>query len=179
MNAPAPPPQSSGSGIAAGVAAAIAAAVAIAAPLAMKWEGYAPKTYNDPAGIPTWCYGETEKRLSEDPAYIYSKAECATLLRARMQRDYAPRLAKCLPEIVHNKYVFGALIDASYNAGWAAVCKSRMAQHIRAGDLYSGCISLDGWYVTARNRKTGQRIKLRGLVSRRLDEQRVCLQGLA
>jgi lysozyme len=178
MNAPPPAPPGK-----LGIAAAIAAAVAIAAPLAMKWEGYAPKQYLDPAKIPTWCYGETEKRLSEDPAYIYSKAECATLLRARMAKDYAPRLIECLPQLRESdkiaRFVGGALLDASYNAGWAAVCKSRMAQHIRAGDLYSGCISLEGWYVTARNRRTGERIKLRGLVNRRLDEKRVCLQGVS
>jgi lysozyme len=171
-------PPKTGVGPKAGIAAAIAAAVAIAAPLAMKWEGFAPKQYLDPARIPTWCYGETEKRLSADPSYIYSKAECATLLRERMKRDYAPRIAKCLPEVIHNRFVFGALIDASYNAGWNAVCKSRMAAHIKAGDLYSGCISLEGWYVTARNRQTGKRIKLRGLVNRRLDEKAVCLKGL-
>jgi lysozyme len=101
-------------------------------PLAAKWEGYSPTVYKDSAGIPTYCYGETEM-LRHDPAHIYAKTECMALLRSRMQRDYAPKIAACLPEIVGNRFVFGALIDASYNAGPIAVCRSPMAQLIRAG----------------------------------------------
>jgi GH24 family phage-related lysozyme (muramidase) len=62
------------------LAACIAAACAIAAPLAAKWEGYSPTVYKDSAGIPTYCYGETEM-LRHDPARIYAKTECMALLR--------------------------------------------------------------------------------------------------
>lgn len=167
--------QDTGSG--AGLAAAIAAAVLVAAPLAQKWEGYSGKVYKDPVGIPTWCYGETEQKLSDDPTYIYSKAECATLLRARMKKDYAPRVAECLPQVVSNRYVFGALIDASYNAGWAAVCKSFKPLVLKGG-MQAVCNGFEGWYVSAKNRKTGVRRIYPGLVSRRKDEAAVCRQGL-
>jgi lysozyme len=144
----------------------------------MKWEGFAAKPYLDPASIKTGCFGETE-----DPAYledrIYSRSECGDQLRKRLARDYAPRIAKCLPEIVQNRFVFGALLDASYNAGWAAVCNSRMAVSVRAGNLRAACNGLEGWYVTARNRQTGVRVRLRGLERRRLDEKATCLRGLA
>lgn len=163
-----------------GTAAAIAAAVLIASGLAAKWEGYASKQYKDPAGIPTWCYGETEK-LKKDPTYIYSKSECMDLLRQRMKADYAPRIAECLPEIVNNRYVFGALIDASYNAGWAAVCRSPMAQNIKAGKIKDACMIMPSWYVTATHRVNGKRVGkpflLQGLVNRRKDERDTCLLG--
>jgi GH24 family phage-related lysozyme (muramidase) len=97
--------------------AIIALAVLVAAPLAATWEGYRGKAYYDPAHILTVCYGETEHI---DPAKIYSKDECVAKLRTRMANDYAPRIAKCLPEVVNERRVkvFAALLDASYNAGW-------------------------------------------------------------
>jgi lysozyme len=149
--------------------------VLIAEPLGARWEGTVLKPYLDPAGILTVCRGETEYIELR----IYSNEECAKMHRERLARDYAPRLAKCLPQIavMERVKVFGALLDASYNAGWAAVCKSRMADLMRAGQWVAACKAIDGWYVTARNRKTGVRVKLKGLVSRRRDEMRVCLQG--
>ena len=165
----------SGARAGAAVAACIAAACAIAAPLATHWEGFVPKARVDPVGIPTYCFGETE---GVDPARIYSQSECAGLLRKRMARDYAPRIAACLPAIIPNRFVFGALIDASYNAGWKGVCASRMAASIRAGDLRAACSGFDGWFVTARDRRTGVRVRLKGLVNRRRDERAACQKGL-
>lgn len=173
------------------LAACITAACAIAAPLAAKWEGYAPKVYRDPANIATYCYGETE---NVDPSRIYGKDECAVLLRQRMARDYAPRIAECLPEIAPNRFIFGALVDSSYNAGWAGVCASPMAALIKAGELAKACNALPGWYVTARYRGKARpesamraagwywtggawRKKFPGLVNRRNDEKAVCLKG--
>lgn len=151
---------------------AIALAVTIAATLAAKWEGYVPKAQDDPAAIPTYCYGETE---NVDPLRVYSKDECGELLRKRLAQDYAPKLLECLPEIADRPNVFGALLDASYNAGWQAVCKSRMAVSIHAGKWREACEGLRGWFVTARNRKTGVRVTLKGLVNRRNDEANTCL----
>lgn len=173
-------PRGSGGKVAAGagVAVIIAGLVAAAAPLATKWEGYRGKAYLDPAHILTQCYGETE---GVDPSRIYSKDECAAKLRKRMAKDYAPALLACLPELMDPKrqFVGGALLDASYNAGPAAVCKSPMAAEIRAGNWRQACDRLPGWYVTARNRKTGVRVRLPGLVNRRNDERLVCLRGAA
>jgi lysozyme len=157
--------------------AVIAAAVLVAAPLATQFEGYVSKAKPDPVGIPTYCYGETE---NVDPTRIYSKSECAALLRARMAADYAPKLIAptCLPQIADNRFVFGALLDASYNAGPAAVCKSRMAASIKAGDIAGACKGLIGWYTTAKDRKTGVRKQLPGLVKRRNAEAAVCATPL-
>lgn len=156
-------------------AAVIAAAVLIAAPLATHFEGYVSRARPDPVGIPTVCYGETE---NVDPTRIYSKDECAVKLRGRMARDYAPKLlaSSCLPQLGDplRRNVFGALLDAAYNAGPAAVCKSRMAVSIRSGDWGAACAGLVGWYVTGRDRRTGQRIRLKGLVLRREAEAATC-----
>jgi lysozyme len=156
-------------------AIAIAAAVAIAAPLAQQWEGYRGKAYLDPVKVLTQCYGET---VDVDPARIYSKDECAAKLRKRMAANYAPPILKCIPSLVDHHVAFGAVLDASYNAGPVAVCKSPMARAFNAGDYKRGCKALLDWYVTAKDRKTGVRVKLRGLVNRRAAEYRVCVTGL-
>jgi len=175
------------------LAACIAAACAVAAPIAARWEGFSPKVYRDPANIATYCYGETE---NVDPARIYSKDECAVLLRERMARDYAPRIAACLPAVAPNRFIFGALLDASYNAGWQGVCQSPAARLIKGGELAKACNTLPIWYVTGRWRGpvrspekmraagwrwtgTAWRKTFPGLVSRRKDEKTVCLKGAA
>lgn len=136
-----------------------------------------PNVYLDAAGIPTFCFGDTEKQLV-DPTWVYSKDQCAILLRERMKRDYAPKLAACLPQLLDRRYlnISAALLDASYNAGTKAVCSSRMANYIKAGQWRAACNSFDGWYTTARNRKTGVRVTLKGLQLRRIDEKNFCLK---
>lgn len=155
------------------IAACIAAACAVAVPYIMQSEGLRTRPYKDPVGIPTVCFGETNV-----PMRVYTRDECGALLRRQLARRYAPKVLACLPQLSapNRRNEFAAMIDSSYNAGPAAVCKSRMARHIRNGDWYAACVSLDGWYVTARDRRTGQRIRLRGLVKRRIEMKHLCLR---
>jgi len=158
---------------------AIAATIAVTIPLTQRWEGYVGKTYLDPANIPTQCYGETK---DIDPSVIYSKDQCATKLRKRLAADYAPVLAKCMPVMVGpdwEKYtqVYAALLDASYNAGPERVCV-RFAPVVNVGEIKAVCDALPGWFITARDRKTGVRKVYKGLINRRNHERQVCLKGL-
>jgi lysozyme len=126
-----------------------------------------------PVKIPTVCYGETNVAMR-----VYSRDECGTLLRHQLARKYAPPILKCIPGLVDpaRRNEFAAMIDSSYNAGPVAVCKSPAAQHMRAGRYKSGCTAIRGWYTTARDRRTGQRIRLRGLVIRRNHAADLCLR---
>ena len=163
-----------GNGSPQGWGAAIAAACIVCLPLTAGKEGLVLKPRPDPAAIITWCYGETQGK----PLEVYTKDQCGTLLRERMGRDYAPKVLACLPALAapRRRHEFAALIDASYNAGPVAVCNSRMVASMKAGNWTAGCNGFVGWYTTARNRKTGQRIQLRGLVIRRADERALCLR---
>jgi lysozyme len=174
LEEPQPPKPPKDVGSRSGTAAIIAAACLVCLPLTQVKEGLSLKPYKDPAAIVTWCYGETEGK----PLAIYTKDQCGQLLRERMARDYAPKVLACLPQLAapERRHEFAALIDASYNAGPVAVCKSAMVIRMRAGNWVGGCNAFEGWYTTARNRQTGQRIQLRGLVIRRLDEKRLCLR---
>lgn len=156
--------------------AAIAAAVAVAAPLTMSHEGYRGKVYLDPAKIATQCFGETQ---DIDPSRIYSKEQCATKLRARMAKDYAPALVECMPGLAGEEWkrftnVYGAMLDASYNTGPSPVCK-RFALTFNTGRYWEACNLFPGWYTTAKNRVTGVRREFPGLVRRRKEEKALCL----
>lgn len=147
-------------------APAIIAAVALVAALTASSEGLRTKPYRDPVGIPTVCYGDTEVQMR-----TYSANECANLLIARLQRDYAPAVLACVPALSDHRYAFAASIDAAYNAGKAAFCRSRMARSFNAGQWRQGCEGFRGWYVTAGGKVYS------GLVRRREAERSLCLSG--
>lgn len=169
-------------------------------PLTKTSEGEALRPYRDPANIVTWCYGETQGPHKSR----YTPPECAALLQNRLASQYAPKVIACAPELAEPKYVhiFAALLDASYNAGPAAVCTSPMVKAVHSGDFEAACnaftaryvvegISTPGWFTTARYRGpakpaavmrahgwawTGKNWRkiLPGLVTRRQKEMRLC-----
>jgi lysozyme len=100
----------------------------------------------------------------------YTPQECQVLLEARQQHDYAPAVLKCAPGLVDRKHAFAASIDAAYNAGVAAFCRSPMARRFNAGDWAGGCDAFSNWYTTAKGKR------LRGLVRRRAAERALCLK---
>jgi lysozyme len=177
-----------------GIGALCVAAAAACLSLTQASEGERLKPYKDPANIVTWCFGETEGK----PKDRYTSAECAGLLRNRLAKDYAPKIAACVPQVANERRikVFAALLDAAYNAGPDAVCKSPMRARIVAGDLAGSCSAYVGWYVTARYRGKPQptaamrkagwtwtgkfwRKQLPGLVTRRQKEAALCRGGFA
>jgi GH24 family phage-related lysozyme (muramidase) len=161
----------------AGIAASVTIAVSVCLPLTMRSEGVRTVPYLDPAHIRTVCYGETQ--AIEDR--VYSRGECGDMLRARLAQDYAHRLVECMPELVEEPYpgtVFAALLDASYNAGPLSVCR-KFAPLFNARWITATCAALPGWYVTARDRRSGAIRHLRGLEDRRRREQRLCLGQMA
>lgn len=172
--------------IGAGVIGAAAAATAVILPTTMTNEGFRSHVYLDPARIPTYCFGDTK-----DPkwGHTYSRSECAQLLKTRMVRDYAVPITNCVPQLADPRHLhqFAASIDAAYNAGTAAFCRSPMAASFRAGDWKGGCLKFVGWYATAElPRPNGLSCRLLnngkwscelpGLVRRRQEESAACLK---
>ena len=170
MADPQPPQRPSNKGT---IATAIVAAVAISAAVTASYEGLRTKPYYDPAHIETVCYGETERAMRS-----YSPAECLALLKDRQAANYAPAIAKCVPAFAdqRHRYAFAASIDASYNAGISAFCRSRMARTFNAGSWQHGCDLFLGWYATARI--NGKPTPLKGLQRRREAERALCLRDL-
>ena len=103
---------------------------------------------------------------------VYSADECRVLLMSRQRADYAPAVLKCVPALAMRRDAFAAAIDASYNAGIGAFCRSPMARRFEAGDWAGGCNAFRGWRTTAKGRA------LPGLVRRREAERALCLKGV-
>lgn len=147
--------------------ALIAAAVLLSVPLATHFEGLRTRPNPDPADpkLTQVCYGDTKVAMR-----VYTADECAVLLTARQQRDYAPAVLKCVPAIGDKPKMFAASIDAAYNAGVAAFCRSPMAKRFNAGDWLGGCTAFRDWYTTAKGKV------FPGLVKRRQAEQTLCYE---
>ena len=151
------------------IVAACAAACVAVIPFTASFEGEVRHPYRDPAGILTWCYGQTQGK----PELVYTHTQCGDMLRGDLANKYAPKVIACIPQLVapERRHMFEALIDAAYNAGPAAVCRSPMARAARAGQWIKACNSFPGWYISARGRVYP------GLVRRRLAEKALCLRG--
>ncbi|MBL8773341.1 MAG: lysozyme [Phenylobacterium sp.] len=152
--------------VAKGVAAVFAAA-ALAIPVIAEFEGYVPKAYKDPVGIPTACYGSTAGIEMER---TYSDAECARRL-ADDAATHGLEIAHCLPANLPTE-VRAAFTSFAFNVGSNRFCASGVARKANAGDLRGACADLSRW-VYAGGRQ------LSGLVRRRAAERALCERGLA
>lgn len=148
----------------AATAAGLAAALALATPLVVKWEGIRNDPYNDIVGVRTVCVGETNVAMRR-----YSTPECLAMLNKALTNRYAADVARCTPIIADKPYLFAAAISLSYNIGTAAYCRSTVARRFNAGDFVGACNGFLSWsYAGGR--------QVQGLLNRRRDERKLCLQ---
>lgn len=140
----------------------------LAVSLVGAWEGLRTVAYRDLVNVPTVCYGETRGVKMGDR---YTKAECDAMLGEGL-RDFEKGMRKCLdqPDSIPDK-TYVAFLSFSYNVGVGAFCKSTLVRKANAGDLRGACNELPRW------NKAGGRV-VKGLVNRRKDELRICLEGL-
>lgn len=148
-----------------------------------KWEGegqnvvYADKLAR---GLPTVCKGIT-KYTSPYPVVVgdyWSDARCAEVEKLVIEKGQLA-LADCLTNPNVNQNTFDALSSHGHHFGAPSTCASRALVLINQGRIKEGCRALawgpDGrpvWaYVT--NDK-GQKVFVRGLHLRQLDEARLC-----
>lgn len=141
-----------------------AAAVALVA----SWEGVKTVAYKDIVGVPTVCFGETRGVKMGDR---YSMDDCRAMLGdALVEFEQGMRACLTQPDAIPDKpYV--SFLSLSYNIGTRAFCGSTVARKANAGDIKGACNSIPAW-----NRAGGRVVK--GLVNRRAEEQRICLEGI-
>ena len=96
------------------------------------------------------------------------------MLRKDLVEKYAPAVVRCAPTLNDPKRlnVLVAALDASYNAGTGAFCRSPMAANFRVKNWREGCLRFIGWRDTAKG------AALPGLVTRRRKESALCMKGL-
>lgn len=145
-------------------------AVAMGAAVALigGYEGLRLNSYQDVIGVWTACYGETR---GIRPGMKFTKAECdAQFAKGLVEFETGMRACLKRPDAIPIKpYI--AFLSLSYNIGLGAFCKSSVARYANAGDLRAACNRIPAF------NKAGGRV-VRGLVSRRGDEQKYCLSGL-
>lgn len=152
-------------------------------PFTKEWEGLDLVAKRDPIGTGhplTYCYGETQADGPARAGQHFTPAQCDAKLASSLP-IYLKPLQACIKPAVPVK-VMAATLDAAYNAGTAAVCKSPMVARMNAGDMTGAC---DAFYTkNARGQPTGWYIRasgrvVKGLINRRAAEKKLCFQGVA
>lgn len=136
--------------------------------LVAAWEGLSLVVYKDIVGVETYCYGETS---NPEPAKHYTVEECNRLLGDRLLQ-FNEAVTRCTKGAQLPDKVRIAFVSLAYNIGSGAFCGSTLARKASAGDLRGACEELPKW------NKAGGRV-VRGLTNRRIEERRICLEGLA
>lgn len=150
----------------AGIGVTVAGSLAIG--VVGGFEGLRTKAYRDSVGIPTVCFGETRGVKMGDS---YSVEDCKAMLGDALV-DFEHGMRACLkaPDAIPDKpYV--SFLSLSYNIGQRAFCGSSVARLANAGNLRGACDAILAW------NKAGGRI-LKGLVNRRQQERKLCLEGI-
>lgn len=143
--------------------AGFAAVLVLALGFVAHHEGYVPRTYSDPIGIPTACYGHTGADVT--PGREFSRAECDALLHGDLGKAYA-YVTRCITAPMKD-YQAAALTSFAFNVGGPAVCRSTLAKLANQGRWAEACAQLDRWVYAGKR-------KLPGLVKRRAAERAMC-----
>lgn len=161
----------------AALASGLGVVALVATYLAGPWEGKENLAYYDRLGkVWTVCYGETKGVKAGDR---HSDQACLRMLYDRLDRDYRRPLARCIDNFDALPLSLQAsLLDAGYNLGVGAICKSTAAKRAMAKN-YRGACEAVAWF----NRAGGKVIE--GLKRRRgygdatrIGELELCLAGL-
>lgn len=142
--------------------------MAAAIALVGAWEGLRTVAYKDIVGVPTVCFGETRGVKMGDR---YTVEECKVMLGEGLA-EFEAGMRRCLknPDAIPAKsYV--AFLSLSYNIGTGAFCRSTLVRRANSGDMAGACKAILSW-----NRAGGRVVQ--GLVNRRKEEHRICMEGL-
>jgi lysozyme len=157
------------------------AVIAICVAFTPMWEGMDSVARVDAIGTGhpvTYCYGQTDEFGKVQAGARFTKAECDAKLRESFEKTYYPGVHACVKVSLPVK-TEAALVDAGFNAGVAAVCRSSILAKMNAGDLVGGCNAFAGWRVTASGKVYAGLIKRRGPGDWRKSEKQLCLEGVA
>jgi lysozyme len=133
-------------------------------------EGRVLKTYLDPVGIPTACYGHTgpEVKLGQ----TYTPAQCDALLLKDIAKHQVYIVPGAKLNCIGNRRLTpnqrDALISFVFNVGGTKFCGSTMAKRLKAGNMIGAADEFPKW------KYAGGRV-LRGLEKRREAERRLFL----
>ena len=126
-------------------------------------EGYRDTMYYDSAGVPTIGPGRTEGVKPGQRTTV--EREVVLLLKDLDSRKRD--IAACV-QVPLYQWELDAAMSLAYNIGVKAFCGSTMVKRWNAGDYAGGCAEIKRWVYAGGK-------KLRGLVTRREAEYRLCM----
>lgn len=125
-------------------------------------EGLRTRTYIDPVGIPTVCWGHTGQYAVRGAKY--TREECEAILLWDVQR-HREGIERCITYDL-NRNQWDAVTSFAFNIGVGGTCRSTMVRKINRGDLSGASREFPKW------KYAGGRV-FRGLVRRRAEEQKL------
>jgi len=130
------------------------------------------KAYRDVGGVWTICSGDT---FNVKPHEVRTLLQCSFSDKERIAQFMGQVAAKLT--IIPTPELLTAHTSFAYNVGIAGYTKSQVLRRTNAGDLAGGCRAMLNWY-----RAGGRDCRVRanncfGLIARRNDEVKLCLQG--
>ncbi|MDQ7967109.1 lysozyme [Pseudomonas plecoglossicida] len=144
----------------------LAATISIATAVVASFEGLRTKTYLDPIGIPTICYGHTATaKIGQSKSPEECKAQLSKDLLIAIE-DVESRVK--VPLTVERR---AALVSFVYNVGGTKFGSSTLLKKLNAGDPVGACAELSKWVYAGG-------VRLNGLVTRRAEERALCEVGL-
>lgn len=143
-----------------------AGALALTLPVVTYYEGKVNRTYADPAGILTSCYGHTGPELRK--GQTFTDEQCLAQLEADLLKHAAALDCVKRPTTDGQKAAF---LSFAFNVGNGAFCSSTLVKKANAGDMRGACAELSRW--TYAGGKFYQ-----GLANRRAAERKLCEAGL-
>ncbi len=156
------------------------AVIAITVPFLMGWEGMDPVAKRDMIGTGhpiTYCNGLTSVDGDVKVGQRFTKQECEQRLALALPK-YLNALNKCI-KVPIPRHAGAALLDGSFNAGSAAVCRSPMLAKLNAGSIEPGCDAFTGWYIRSDGQvRKGLVARRSGIGDGRKSERALCLEGL-
>lgn len=143
-----------------------ATVIGLAAAIVQHFEGYEPKAYVDPVGIPTICWGHTD---GVKIGQALSEAQCLEILGQDLL--VAQKAVDRLVKVPMTNERRAALISFVFNAGEGNFAKSTILRKLNQGDTRGACAEISRWVYAGGK-------KLAGLVKRRAEERHYCEVGL-
>lgn len=132
-------------------------------------EGYRPKTYRDPVGIPTNCWGHTGSDVV--PGQTKTRDECEAILGRDIVSHYQG--VRACVKVPMNVNQMDAVVSFTFNVGVSKFCKSTMARKLNSRDYVGAADEFPKWKYGVVN---GRTTVLPGLVTRRAQERALFLK---
>ncbi len=126
------------------------------------FEGCKLEAYRCPAGVWTIGWGDTGPHVK--PGLVWTQEQADAAFRARIEREFAPGVARAIGDNATTPAQFGAMVALAYNIGVGAFARSTVLRMHNAGEYATAAAAFGMW------NKAGGKVS-RGLVRRRAAER--------